>query len=455
MISILGITNSSQELDFFAKKLMVDYSLLHTENKEFLKNISLFAKWAPTQNNKKGNKEGNKEEGNIEEGKKEEEVETNSFDIYKAIRNRIFNGNRDEKYRKMISALRKHLNIVENLMSHNKWDDITFDSVPAKAMFKYGKNYITCKKKKSNEEESYHEEENNNTYNERKIGAFLYHCKDRYVRYLDNVNNGKSKINITGLEPHKIISNYVNCNTKFVDEMFEAQWKSIIANLYEKCINKDESNESIIDLRNSYAVVDVSGSMSGTPMDVAITLGLIINELSNNDIITFSNNPKWHTIPSGENITLYDKVKSLKSANWGQNTNFDLTMKLILNDLIAKSVFDANFNKNITLFIFSDMQFDSAMGRGNKIAYNYYKNLFNESGFEMPNIVFWNLRNPNNLDMTCPVTINDNNVVLISGFSSDLLKNFMSCTKFDPMSFVLSAISKYEVYIDPTESINF
>jgi hypothetical protein len=212
----------------------------------------------------------------------------------------------------------------------------------------------------------------------------------------------------------------------------------------------------MIDLSNAYAVVDTSGSMSGTPMEVAIALGLIINELSGNDIITFSAKPTWHKIPAGDNISLYNKVNSIRKASFGLNTDFNAVMKLILEDQIVKRISNIESNDNeknvpITLFVFSDMQFD--MANNKEFLYDSYKKLFKKCDLVMPNIVYWNLRNSSMNNISCPITIDTNGTALVSGFSSDLLKTFMSCKTFNPLSIVLEAINKYEVFIDYSEII--
>ena len=44
--------------------------------------------------------------------------------------------------------------------------------------------------------------------------------------------------------------------------------------------SEDEATEKIVDLGNIVPLVDVSGSMSGTPMEVAIALGILVSEIT-------------------------------------------------------------------------------------------------------------------------------------------------------------------------------
>lgn len=53
-------------------------------------------------------------------------------------------------------------------------------------------------------------------------------------------------------------------------------------------------------LKNCLAICDVSGSMSGTPMEVSVALGVVVSELSvepwKGKLITFSKNPKLQLV---------------------------------------------------------------------------------------------------------------------------------------------------------------
>ena len=48
-----------------------------------------------------------------------------------AVRNSL--GWTHKEYRKVLSSLREKINIVETLMSENRWDEIEFDKIPSKA----------------------------------------------------------------------------------------------------------------------------------------------------------------------------------------------------------------------------------------------------------------------------------------------------------------------------------
>jgi uncharacterized protein YdeI (YjbR/CyaY-like superfamily) len=87
-----------------------------------------------------------------------------------------------------------------------------------------------------------------------------------------------------------------------------------------------------------------------------------------------------------------------------------------------------------TLFVFSDMQFNQAQTSHSlyETIFETYKLKFQEEGYNILQIVFWNLRADT---VGFPIALeNEPNVALISGFSSDLLKVFMSGQPMSPIS---------------------
>ena len=55
-----------------------------------------------------------------------------------------------------------------------------------------------------------------------------------------------------------------------------------------------------VGLSRLVCMADVSGSMSGTPMHVAIALGVLVSEVCHpvfrDKVLTFSGNPTWHQL---------------------------------------------------------------------------------------------------------------------------------------------------------------
>jgi len=361
------------ELEYFADLLKDD---INKDN-----NISLVAKWAPS-------------EGSFfdkdENGKQAKTIAKLLFPNDKAC---------NKKYRKEVSALREKLKIVERLMAENRWDEIEFSHVPAKA-HKILRN------------------------------AFNKHQEERYKEYLQNVKNGSAKINTSGLQPHELANKYVSGFNVPIDDTIEVQWNALVNKLAEKG-----------NLNSSVAVVDVSGSMSGQPMIVAIALGLLTSQLTDepfrNHVITFTQTPKLHRV---DNETLRDKINNIKRMDWGMNTNILAVFDLILGKAVEFNVHKDDMVKNI--FIFTDMQFDKARDGPAKWStiYDIIKGKYHNAGYDVPNMIFWNLRATK---VSFQANKDTEGVAMVSGFSGELLKLFMDNSEFTPLSVMNLAIQPY------------
>ena len=80
-----------------------------------------------------------------------------------------------------------------------------------------------------------------------------------------------------------------------------------------------------IDLGKLVALVDVSGSMSGQPMEAAIGLGMLVSELSapafRDRVLTFESRPQWVNLSGCAKVA--DKVRQLQRVPWGGSTDFE------------------------------------------------------------------------------------------------------------------------------------
>lgn len=306
----------------------------------------------------------------------------------------------EEKYRKVLSVLRQKINVVEREMATGSFSNINYSNVPSKAMMNYQ-------------------------------NAFMRKDKERYTKYLVDVALGDSKMNSKTLYPYEIVKKIMNsCTLKEHEKIvLEAQWEGLPDYIDEKDLN-------------SLCVVDVSGSMAGTPMEVAISLGLYCAERCSgaykNKFITFSSKPKMETV-RGNNIV--EKVKNMSSADWGMNTNIEAVFELILQTALDNNLPQDDLPKN--LIIISDMEMDTAIDFHDGYTYGWrrprltakefksYKNtLFNSienrymaCGYNMPNLIFWNVDARQNQS---PMTVDKNGWCAVSGFSLNIFKSVLN-----------------------------
>jgi uncharacterized protein with von Willebrand factor type A (vWA) domain len=142
----------------------------------------------------------------------------------------------------------------------------------------------------------------------------------------------------------------------------------------EKCpanntavVSSDESKKAVssvkegLNLGKLVPLVDVSGSMSGEPKQVAIALGTLVSEINHpsfrDRVITFHSDPTWCDLSDCEG-KIVQKVSKMKSAPWGLNTDLEKAFQLILDVVVANKL---PVEEVPDLIIFSDMQFDAAI----------------------------------------------------------------------------------------------
>ncbi|XP_048620103.1 uncharacterized protein LOC125590549 [Brassica napus] len=269
---------------------------------------------------------------------------------------------------------------------------------------------------------------------------FEKHDSERFREFLEDVKSGKKKMAAGALLPHKIISQ-LSDDGEVGAEVAELQWARMVEDVAKKG-----------KMKNSLAVCDVSGSMAGVPMEVCVALGLLVSELNEEPwkgkVITFSENPQLHLVTGS---SLREKTKFITEMDWGMNTDFQKVFDRILEVAVENNLSNDQMIKR--LFVFSDMEFDSAVHTENsdmdsdsevdyysapyeerlniakerskkkwETDYEVVQRKYKENGFEnVPEIVFWNLRDSS----ATPVAAKQKGVALVSGFSKNLLNLFL------------------------------
>ena len=372
-------TDKQYELSLFATQLNED-SLKLADNSS----VSLCAKWAPSENDRNDKRKH----------------------FAKKIASMMYardDPKKMEKYRKCIVPLRKKINIVEELMCSGRWDEIKFEAVPGVA-------------------------------SKRLLKAFMKHQPERYQQYLDAVKSGQKEIKVTGLLPHELVKYYIDNNGP--NDTIEMQWRTLLEN-----VRKDGT------LNNSIAIADVSGSMfvasnGDIPAQVSIALSILTSLCCTGNfykkVVTFSTKPTLVELP---NETLYDCFKILRDVPYGLSTDFVKCNKRIIKYGKKNDIKDEDMPKK--LFVFTDMQFDEASCKDDKMEtiYNHIVTLYKESGYTPPKFIFWNLNS--DTQNTFPVDVSVDNTAMVSGFSEQLLKIFMKYDEFNPQTIVDEVLQPY------------
>lgn len=315
-----------------------------------------------------------------------------------------------QKYRKIVSKLNKALNTVEILMSANKYADIIFSKLGSKSLFKYRKAFLNEIKGSSKKR---HEIENRET------------CRENFLKSIK-----ENKISGKNLEIYEIVNAILYSKELSTGEkkLFQAQWNSFKKDIIDKIKN---NKSSTFNFGNLLPIIDVSGSMTGMPMNVAIGLGILLSEINTGPLkdkfITFSANPSFIDLSKENNIV--SKIIKTKDSEWGMNTDFEAVYNMILDIVKTKKL---KQNEIPDIIVLSDMQFDEA--RTSKDSWKtHHQNIvdkFAKVGMEIsgtpynpPNIIYWNLRSDT---MGFPVQKDTPNVQMLSGFSPNLFKFIFS-----------------------------
>ena len=287
--------------------------------------ISLLAKWMPT--------------------------ETASS---KATRDLAFHAMRNlgltpRAYRKVLSALRKHLRVVESTMSAREWEAIQYAQVPSYAMKNYRK-------------------------------AFAKHDPDGFAAYKASLVKGETKVNASTLFPYDLVAQYTHGRGYGTDAIVEAQWKAL--------------PNYVTGENNILVMADVSGSMSwhgGRPMDTSVGLATYFAQRNkgayHNLYMTFTNQPSF--IELREGATLSECVKKVMSTGVGYSTNLENAFNAILNHALANGVTDKEMPK--ALVIVSDMEIDSYKDQRELDFVAAMKARFARHGYTLPKLIMWNV----------------------------------------------------------------
>ena len=303
-----------------------------------------------------------------------------------------------KEYRKVLSILRKRINVLERLMSAGKWEEIEFDKIPSKAGLKYKKCFAN---------------------------------KDIIKKQYENFAKDKTtKVNAAALYPYEVVEKALQCRYTKMDNT-----DRLMVNKYWENLPNWVKDANF----NGICVCDTSGSMAGTPINVAISLSLYCAERAGgpfaNHYISFASRPQ---LIETNGTDFVDKVRRIYETNLVDNTNIEAVFDLLLNTAIQNNCSQEEIPQNVV--IISDMQVDAARGIGRSRNYNYntrqwetipnipietlmesIRKKWDANHYQLPRLVYWNVDARDN-------TILDGgeNVSYVSGFSPSLFRSILT-----------------------------
>ena len=120
------------------------------------------------------------------------------------------------------------------------------------------------------------------------------------------------------------------------------------------------------------------------------------------------------------------------------NTDIDKVFALILDIAKENNLSQSDLPEQI--LIISDMEFDRGIHSKSGTNFAGWKKAFAEYGYSLPTIVFWNASgNTHGL----PTTKFENDVAMVSGFSTNVLTNLLTLDKYSPTLVMLDKLQKY------------
>lgn len=316
----------------------------------------------------------------------------------RAVRLRNYLGMTPKQYRKTLVGL---TDVVEQKMCANEWEAIDFNKLPSLASARYKKAF------------------------ERHTGNYK-----EWTAALEK-NDGTAKVNAGAIFPYDVIKD-IRSASPSQRQHIAAQWDAL----------PDYATDT-----NVLTVVDVSGSMgcpaggygSGstvTCLDVAVSLGLYFadkNKGAFKDMfVTFSTEPDFQIL-RGKNIV--EKMVQMAQSQWHMSTDIEKVFKKLLSMSIQNNVLASDMPS--VILIISDMQFNSCVRGDNLSAMQMIRKEYEAAGYEVPNVVFWNVNASGNV----PVSNTQTGAALVSGFSPAIAKAILGgAEEFTPVGIMMNAI---------------
>ncbi len=375
LLVLMGTPCEDMVIEYIKDQLEKDIKALDEGNA-----VSVLAKWLPSVN------------------------ASNNITVLLAKRLARKLGYSDASYRKVLSALRSQIKIIENNLREK---DYTFDyeKQTSKALYKYRQ-------------------------------AFTRNDNERYLAFLNKAATDPSAMHTGTLTPYDIVAPVIDrCIrrtgfTKDERKAMDVTWNAL---------------ENYAGSEDALVVVDGSGSMYGgnrpLPAAVAQSLGIYFAEHNTgkfrNHFITFSTNPQLVEV-KGRDIV--EKMYYCMGYDECSNTDIAATFDLILRTAVKNRLKQDDMPSR--LYIISDMEFDYCAGNSSLTNFEYAKNEYAKYGYKLPQIVFWNVCSRNRQQ---PVTMNEKGVILVSGCTPQIF-SMIKDGNLNPYEYMMDVLSseRYE-----------
>ena len=291
------------------------------------------------------------------------------------------------EFKRLVRAMRRRIGIVEALMSAGRWDEVRYSAVPSRAMMIYR-------------------------------NAFMKHDEDRYKEFIQRAVSGEETIHSATLFPYDIVEKVMEMTWRGVrvkdDDVLEAQWRQL--------------PDYVEPGTNVLVIADTSGSMYGRPMATSVGLAVYFAERNtgpyHNMFMSFSGTSRIQMLKGD---TLAQKISSMDMNDWAANTNLKAAFQHVLKIAVQNHVAAEDMPKS--LIVISDMEIDYC-GDKNWTFYEKMSQKFREHGYQIPNIIFWNVASRHDV---FHADKSRTGVQLVSGQSAAVFRQVMQCVGLNPV----------------------
>lgn len=178
------------------------------------------------------------------------------------------------------------------------------------------------------------------------------------------------------------------------------------------------------------------GYDNALPAAVALSLGIYFGErntgIFHNHFIEFSARPQLIEI---KGQTFAERLEYLCSFNEVADTNVEAVFDLLLDAAVRNHVPQEELPE--TLYLISDMEFNSCVRGAELSNFESAKRRFAEQGYKLPQLVFWNVASRNSNQ---PVMKNEQGVALVSGCTPRLF-SMVASGELSPYTVMLEVIT--------------
>ena len=293
----------------------------------------------------------------------------------------------EAKYRKILSSLRKRIDITEHYLDPSDMSGLDYSKVPSNAMNRY-------------------------------MNQFRHHDHDRFCEYMEKVANGEEKVN---MDTNTVVDVYAKV---YNDVLNSAEENTLLKEMFKQMTGEGDPNVEYL------PVIDVSGSMNApitstiTSSTVAQAIGIMLAKRNKGifkDLaIAFSDDAK---VVRFETDDVYQNCHEIL-----QHQDYGSTDIGSVFEMLASYVESNNLPKDSipTLVVITDCEFNEcSYGRygfynpcgDNRMA--SYRKFLEDKGIKSPRVIFWNTQARSG---TIPVKDDgENQITYVSGFSTNIL----------------------------------